>query len=127
MKKHSQKELLREGLWGGIKAIGRGIDYTLGKIAPEVQSLYKDPIAGAKGLVNAVKGVPPEPKQVTPAVQNAIKQGLARQNYRMSFKPVSYQSYDQVSKKHIYLATVIDQTNKEVRVYVDQNGNIMNP
>jgi hypothetical protein len=56
MKKYSQEELLNEGVWGAVKAIGRGADYLIGKAAPEVQKLYKDPINAAVGLKDAVMG-----------------------------------------------------------------------
>jgi hypothetical protein len=64
---------------------------------------------------------------VTPEITQSVKQGLLRQNIRLSFKPIAYQSYDQATRKHIYKATVFDSAGKEVYYYVDKDGVILNP
>ena len=132
MRKYSQEELLNEGVWGAVKAIGRGADYLIGKAAPEVQKLYKDPYNAAVGLKNAVMGNtttnPKEGKVVPQQILNSIRTGLQRTGNKLSFKPIKYYTYSKELKKDVYGATIIDATtNKEQLVYVDKNGVILTP
>lgn len=150
MKKYSQKELLSEGIWQGIKTAAKGVgkglvgaaklgDYALSKVAPEVRSLYRDPLRAVGGAYNAIKKplttdrifgsglYDDKAKKVTPEIIQSIKTGLQRNGYRLSFKPITYASYDQNSKKHIYQTRVIDSSGNEKYVYIDKNGNILTP
>lgn len=143
MKTFTQKELLSEGIWSGVKkiagGIGKGIktaarvaDAAVGIVAPEVQRLYdtqQGPISHLRPLKDALTGdsAPVSDKKIPQHVVNSIRSGLQRQNYRMSFKPVKYFSYSTDLKKHVYGATVIGANNVEKLVYVDQKGNILNP
>lgn len=138
MKKLTQNELLNEGLWNGIKRVtggaARGADYLMGKLAPEAQQLYKGPIQGVKGLVNAVKGEPSfkteptsqQPQQPDPAIE-AVKNGLIRQNYKLdSNRPITLSGKDPNTNKSVYLASIIDPTTHAPKaVYTDAQGNIM--
>lgn len=150
MKKYSQKELLSEGIWGGIKAAAKGVgkgvvgaaklgDYALSKVAPEVRSLYRDPLRAVGGAYHAIKKpltsdrifgsglYDDKAKKVTPEIIQSIKNGLQRSGYRLSFKPITYASYDPNSKKHIYQTRVINNsTGVEKYEYLDKDGNIMN-
>jgi hypothetical protein len=76
----------------------------------EVQAPYKD-----------------KSKEVTTEIVKSIKDGLLRQNIRLSFRPITYQSYDPERKKHIYKATVFNSAGGEVGYYVDKDGVILNP
>jgi hypothetical protein len=147
MKKYSQKELLNEGIWDGIKkvggavvsgakALGRGLDYTLAAAAPEVRKLYRDPYYAAKGLKNAIQGKPYEkPGQsnsqgTSTAVSSdaliSIKNGLQRRNVTVSNQtPIRHIAKDPQSGKDIYAVTVIDTTSpsrSQRLIYVDKNG-----
>jgi hypothetical protein len=132
MRKYSQEELLNEGVWGAVKAIGRGADYLIGKAAPEVQKLYKDPINAAVGLKDAVMGNtvknPNYGKPVTQNIINSISTGLQRNGNRLSFEPIKYYTYSKELKKDVYGATIIDRTtNKKRLIYVDKNGVELTP
>jgi hypothetical protein len=127
MKKYTQRELLSEGFWGGL---GRGADYLVGKIAPRVQELYKTPYNVGKGFVQAVRGTSnlKQGKPVPQNIVNSIRAGLQRNNMQLSFKPIKYYSYSEQLRKDVYGATVIDPTTrKEKGIYVDKNGNEINP
>lgn len=150
MKKYSQKELLSESIWGGIKSVAKGIgkgvvgaaklgDYALSKAAPEVRSLYRDPLRAAGGAYNAIKtpvtaarvfktgAYADTAKKVTPAIIQSIKTGLQRIGNRLTFEPITYASYDPNSKKHIYKTKIIDSTGSQKYVYVDQQGTVLTP
>lgn len=150
MKQYSQKELLSESIWGGIKSaakgVGKGIvgaaklgDYALSKAAPEVRSLYRDPLRAAGEAYNAIKTpvtadrifgsglYDNKSKKVTPAIIQSIKNGLQRKGYRLTFEPITYASYDPTSKKHIYKTKIIDSTGIQKYVYVDQQGIELTP
>lgn len=150
MKIYTQKELLSEGIWGGIKAAAKGVgkgvvgaaklgDYALSKVAPEVRSLYRDPLRAAGEAYKAIKkpvtaarvfgtGEYDETiKKVSPAIIQSIKTGLQRNGYRLTFEPITYASYDPNSKKHIYKTKIIDSTGSQKDVYVDQQGTELTP
>lgn len=150
MKQYSQKELLSEGIWGGIKAAAKGVgkgvvgaaklgDYALSKVAPEVRSLYRDPLRAAGEAYKAIKKpvtaarvfgtgeYDDKVKKVTPAIIQSIKTGLQRNRYRLTFEPITYASYDPNSKKHIYKTKIIDSTGSQKDVYVDQQGTVLTP
>ena len=150
MKIYTQKELLSESIWGGIKSaakgVGKGIvgaaklgDYALSKVAPEVRSLYRDPLRAAGGAYRAIKKplttdrifgsgeYDDKVKKVTPAIIQSIKTGLQRNGYRLTFEPITYASYDPNSKKHIYKTKIIDSTGSRKDVYIDQQGTELTP
>ena len=125
MKKYSQEELLNEGVWGAV-------DYLVGKAAPELQKVYKDPINAAVGFKDALMGNtvtnPNYGKPVPQNVINSISTGLQRRGERLSFKPIKYYTYSKELKKDVYGATIIDRTtNTERLIYVDKNGVELNP
>jgi len=132
MKKYSQEELLNEGVWGAVKGIARGADYLVGKAAPELQKVYKDPINAVVGFKDAVMGNtvrnPNYGKPVPQNVINSISTGLQRRGERLTFKPIKYYTYSKELKKDVYGATIIDRTtNKDRLIYVDKNGVELNP
>lgn len=150
MKIYTQKELLSESIWGGIKSAARGVgkgivgaaklgDYALSKVAPEVRSLYRDPLRAAGEAYNAIKTpvtaarvfktseYADTAKKVTPAIIQSIKTGLQRSGYRLTFEPITYASYDPNSKKHIYKTKIIDSTGSKKDVYIDQQGTELTP
>jgi hypothetical protein len=136
MKKYTQRELLNEGLWSGIKSVGRGIDYVLQKAAPEVRKLYRDPYYAVKGLTNAMKGSPQKKQEgvqkqgsntsVSSDILTSIKNGLQRRNITVSNQtPIRHIATDPASGKEVYAATIIDTTSpsKAQRlIYIDKNG-----
>ena len=150
MKIYSQKELLSEGVWGGIKAAAKGVgkgvvgaaklgDYALSKVAPEVRSLYRDPLRAAGEAYRAIKKpvttdrifgsglYDDKVKKVTPAIIQSIKAGLQRNGNMLTFEPITYASYDPNSKKHIYKTKIKDSTGIQKYVYVDQQGTVLTP
>lgn len=154
MKHYSQKELLSEGIWGGIKSAAKGVgkglwkatktaaklgDYALSKAAPEVRSLYRDPLRAAGEAYNAIKtpvtsdrifgsgSYDNKSKKVTPVIIQSIKNGLQRKGYRLTFEPITYASYDPTSKKHIYKTKIKDSAGIQKYVYVDQQGIELTP
>lgn len=150
MKVYSQKELLSEGIWQGIKSVAKGVgkgvvgaaklgDYALSKVAPEVRSLYRDPLRAAGEAYRAIKTpvtaarvfktgeYDDKVKKVTPAIIQSIKTGLQRNGYRLTFEPITYTSYDPNFKKHIYKTKIIDSTGSQKDVYIDQQGTVLTP
>jgi len=88
MKKYTQRELLEEGFWSGVgkavKGAAKGIDYTLGKVAPEVQKLYKDPYNFGKGFVQAVTGDTNKPSSnMTDRMIKRMENGLSKTGYTL--------------------------------------------
>ena len=154
MKIYTQKELLSESIWGGLKSAAKGVgkglvgaavgaaklgDYALSKAAPEVRSLYRDPLRAAGEAYKAIKKpvtaarvfgtgeYDNKSKKVTPVIIQSIKNGLQRKGYRLTFEPITYASYDPTSKKHIYKTKIIDSTGSQKYVYVDQQGIELTP
>jgi hypothetical protein len=134
MKKYSQKQLLNEGFWQGVgtfaKRAGNIAKYAATKALPvttqavrDVRDTFKD----VKTLATGGSVVDKSARTVTPEVTQSIKQGLLRQNIRLSSIPITYQSYDQATRKHIYKATVYNNAGKKVSYYVDKDGVILNP
>jgi len=134
MKKYTQKELLNEGFWKGVgtfaKRAGNIAKYAATKALPvttqavrDVRDTFKD----VKTLATGGSVVDKSARTVTPEVTQSIKQGLLRQNIRLSSIPITYQSYDQATRKHIYKATVYNNAGKKVSYYVDKDGVILNP
>lgn len=141
MKKYTQRELLQEGFWKGVgKTVGgiaRGTDYIVGKLAPEAQSLYKDPYLAAKGLVRAVKG---SPSTTSPATQGGstggqtnatsveltnIRTGLSRNNMTLLNTPTL--SYVDPNTRKKYFNVQIRNRGQVMNIIVDENGNYTNP
>lgn len=154
MKIYTQKELLSEGIWGGLKSAAKGVgkglwnatktaaklgDYALSKAAPEVRSLYRDPLRAAGEAYRAIKKpvttdrifgsglYDDKVKKVTPAIIQSIKAGLQRNGNMLTFEPITYASYDPNSKKHIYKTKIKDSTGIQKYVYVDQQGTVLTP
>jgi hypothetical protein len=143
MKKYSQKELLNEGFWKGIGkvagGVARGVDYTLGKVAPELQSLYKDPYKAAVGLGRAIKGSPSgEDKQgyttnntpqktnyASPQETANIRQGLSSKNITLLNNPTL--SYIDSRTRMKYFNVEIENQGRKMNIIVDSNGNYSNP
>lgn len=133
MKKYSKKELLSEGIWGGIKAAARGVDYMLGKVAPEIQGIYKgagkDIKNTARGLVQAIQGQGAPAKkgeQANVNLQKAIKNKLVSDGNKVSIRPVIYYDKDVATGKDIYMTFLINKnTGREYPVYTDNVGNIL--
>jgi hypothetical protein len=136
MKKYSQRELLSEGIWSGIKALGRGADYVLSKAAPEVRALYRDPYYAVKGLTAAMRGKPQYKSSqsgtkgsetvISSDVLMSIKNGLQRRNITVSNqKPIRFVAKDPQSGNAVYAVTIVDTTsssNPPRVIYVDKNG-----
>jgi hypothetical protein len=134
MKKYSQKELLKEGFWQGVgtfaKRAGNIAKYAAKTALPATTKAVtdlRDTFKNVKTLATGGEVVDKSAQTVTPEITQSVKQGLLRQNIRLSFKPIAYQSYDQATRKHIYKATVFDSAGKEVYYYVDKDGVILNP
>jgi capsid protein len=134
MKKYSQKELLKEGFWQGVgtfaKRAGNVAKYAAKTALPATTKAatgLRDTFKNVKTLATGGEIVDKSAQTVTPEITQSVKQGLLRQNIRLSFKPIVYQSYDQATRKHIYKATVFDSAGKEVYYYVDKDGVIYNP
>ena len=143
MKKYSQKELLEEGFWKGVgKTIGgvaRGTDYIMGKVAPEAQSLYKDPYKAAKGLVGAIKGdntIKQNKVQGGSSGASAttsassqeianIKQGLSSKQYNLLNTPTL--SYVDPQTRIKYFNVQIEKNGRKINAIVDLNGNFPTP
>lgn len=133
MKKYTQKEILNEGFWKGVgKTIGgvaRGADYVLGKVAPEAQSLYKDPYKAVMGLKDAVlnKKSVPYKNQISNNVLSNIYRNVrgANPNYNvLNAPPVSFigMSISNPNRK-LYKVPVLDSTtNKKFYINVGEDG-----
>jgi capsid protein len=134
MKKYSQKELLKEGFWQGVgtfaKRAGNVAKYAAKTALPKTTKAVtdvKNAFGNVKTLLTGGEIVDKSAQTVTPEITQSVKQGLLRQNIRLSFKPIEYQSYDQATRKHIYKATVFNSAGKPVFYYVDKDGVIYNP
>ena len=133
MKKYTQKEILSEGFWKGvgktIKGVAQGADYVLGKVAPEAQSLYKDPYNAAMGLKDAVLGTKSTPykNQISRNVLSNIYKNIkkANPNYNvLNAPPVSFigMSISNPNRK-LYKVPVLDsKTNKKFYINVGEDG-----
>jgi hypothetical protein len=89
MRKYTQRELLEEGFWSGVgkavKGVAKGIDYTLGKVAPEVQKLYKDPYNFVKGVGQAATGNNNNSSSnMTDRMIKKMENGLAKAGYTLN-------------------------------------------
>jgi hypothetical protein len=143
MKKYSQKELLEAGFWKGvgnvIGGVARGVDYTLGKVTPELQSLYKDPYKAAVGLGRAIKGSPSEEGKQGHTTNNTpqktnyaspqetanIRQGLASKNITLLNNPTL--SYVDSRTRMKYFNVEIENQGRKMNIIVDSDGNYSNP
>lgn len=139
MKKYSQKELLEEGFWKGvgsaIKGVARGADYIVGKVAPEAQSLYKDPYNAGRGLVRAVQGKPKintkkgttgnNQSNVSPQEMANIKRGLTSKGITLLNIPKL--SYTDQSTQIKYYNVEIEKNGRRFNAIVDTNGNFQTP
>ena len=143
MKKYSQKQLLEEGFWKGvgnvIGGVARGADYIVGKVAPEAQSLYKDPYKAAKGLVGAIKGEKPIKQgkvqggssgastntSASPQEISNIKQGLSSKQYNLINTPTI--SYVDPQTRIKYFNVQIEKNGRKINAIVDLNGNFPTP
>ena len=140
MKKYTQKELISEGFWRGLgNVIGgaaRGLDYVAGKVAPELQSLYKDPYKAAVGLGRAIKGSPT--KEVDKSQKNQksstvaspqetanIRQGLASKSITLLNTPTL--SYTDPKTRLKYFNVRIETKGNEINAIVDSKGNFATP
>lgn len=140
MKKYTQKELISEGFWRGLKKVvggtARGLDYVAGKVAPELQSLYKDPYKAAVGLGRAIKGSPT--KEIDKSQKNQksstaaspqetanIRQGLASKSITLLNTPTL--SYTDPKTRLKYFNVRIENKGNEINAIVDSKGNFATP